>query len=81
MEEELVKLAKQNRSLHSKMDQYKNYYKQSKNQNKNNIEHFGTYEGFKNSFIDNNYYDIILFIIFGLFVIILLDTILKFKTN
>jgi hypothetical protein len=85
MEEELVKISKQNRSLHSKMEQYKNYYNQSKNKNKNknknNIEHFGTYEGFQDSFIDKNYYDILLFIILGLFIIILLDTILKIKSN
>ena len=81
MEIELMELHKYNKRIKNKMEEYKNYYSNTKNNlNKNNIEHFGgVSDAIEDNLMSKNFHDILLFIIFGIFVILLLDTLFRMR--
>ena len=81
MEIELMELHKHNKKIKNKMEEYKNYYVNNKNNlNKNSIEHFGGIsDAIEDKLMSKNFHDILLFIIFGIFVILLLDTLFRMR--
>ena len=81
MEIELMELHKHNKKIKNKMEEYKNYYVNNKNNlNKNSIEHFGGIsDAIEDKLMSKNFHDILLFIIFGIFVILLIDTLFRMR--
>lgn len=83
IEKELFELHKYNNKIKNKMEEYKNYYNSTKNNifKKNNIEHFGLAETIEEKIMSKNFHDILLFIIFGIFVILLIDSLYNIKNK